>query len=287
MSELDESGNVAAAVKAGADAARLDARLLHCKTEDGVSVPLVLLNKSQQVVVPHELLEALDARAGKPRRREGSATHHTLKSFTAHALRMANGYSTVWANPEAFKLEAVFDYHPSNTKVDAAWCQHRSVYSCPRAPEWVLWARAEGKELGQDDFAQLIEEQAEFIVGGDGYPTSAELLEMARDLRIHSQGKFQRKIDPTSGQYSLVCQDEHDQSSTKIPRAFRLGLRVFDGGDQYGIEARIRFRLHNNNPLFSFQLHRRLEIEREAFGAVTAQVAEETKLPVFVGTPER
>ena len=287
----DNDSDTQAAVEAGAAAAKLSDRMatVTLDTSSPVpSVPLVLIGSDQQLVVPRELLDVLDSRAAAPRRRKGTATHLTLKSFIAHTLRMANGHSTVWANPSGFELQAVFDYHPSNTKVDAAWGQHRAQYTCPRSPEWQLWSKAEGRDFSQDEFAQLIEDQAEQIVGGEGYPTSAELLEMALDLRVHSKGQFQRKVDPTTGQYALVCKDEHEQqSSTKIPRAFRLGLRVFDGGDVYSVEARVRFRLHNSTPVFSFQLHRRAEIERDAFSAVTAQVAEETKLPVFVGQPER
>ncbi len=284
MADLEnKSGEVAASYIAGLQAADVENRTLVFDAEECAGkVPVALLNPGQQLTVLDEVIAMWHSQQPAPQRRKGISKLFDLESFLAYLERMKGPNSVVWANPKVFALQAQFDYHPAGPDhTQAAWGEHGADYTCPRSPEWTFWTQGDGRDFSQDEFAQLVEDHFEEIRGGDGFPASTELLEMARDLRIHSKGTFERKVDPVTGQFAMVAKEEHETTSTKIHRAFRLGLRVFDGGDVYAVEARVRFRIHNGKPTFSYALYRRVEIERDAFNAVVTKVRE--KLPVFLG----
>jgi uncharacterized protein YfdQ (DUF2303 family) len=208
-------------------------------------------------------------------------------SFIAHVNRYkVTEQTTVWADAKDFTVQVVFDDDPAGGDLQrAGWGEHRARYTCPRSPEWLAWIALEGKEIGQAAFAQFLEDRLEDIASKDGFPKPAELLDMARNLVINATGKFKKTIDPTSGTGTLVCESEHGAGSTRIPRAFVLGLRVFEGGHAYKVEARIRFVMREATPIFSYVLHRRAEIERDAFNDVRETIAKGTGLAIFAGNP--
>lgn len=158
---------------------------------------------------------------------------------------------------------------------------------CPRSRAWQTWTKLEDELLAPEAFADLIDEHLEDLTSGDGYPKPLDLVELGRDLRVHTKGTFEKKVDPRTGAFALVNRLDMEQSSTPVPRAFLLAIAVFDGGSLYKVEARLKLRVSEGKPGFAFTLHRRLEIERDAFGDVRKIVAEKCDLPIFAGSPER
>lgn len=142
--------------------------------------------------------------------------------------------------------------------------------------------------MSQADFAELLDENLDDLGGGTGtdYPEPMKVLEMARQLAVHTKGTYKRTIHPTTGDHNLVCRQETESSSTPIPRAFELRIPVFQGGDLWSVEARIQLRIIDGQAAFALHLHRWVEIEREAFGEVCTKVAAAVDLPLFMGTPE-
>ncbi|HET6613627.1 MAG TPA: DUF2303 family protein [Kofleriaceae bacterium] len=286
---LADLNDVAAAVAVGEQAAEADSRVLNFDIEPSdeeiEDIPAVLLSEGQRFEVPTKLIEAIESRRAAPRRRSGIVSIDDLISFEAYLNKYKRAQSSVFASLRRFVLTAVLDYHdPGPT--GAGWGEHRVIYGCPRAPEWELWSRVDGKSLSQTELADLIEERLEDLVGKGGFPPPVEVLEMARNLQVHTKGRFERKIDPTTGAYRLVATEDRESTSTAIPRAFLLGLRVFEGGERYQVEARLRLKMREGVPMFSISLHRRTEIERDAFGDVVAHVQTATDLDVFGGMPE-
>lgn len=278
--------DVEAAVCAGAASVDIASRFQMLDLGNGTKVVLAIGDKGKPEVLD-DLEQPLRMAALGPPRRTGIVTLHEVMSFISHVTRFAlKDQTTVWADARDFSVQAVFDDDPAGPDLKAAgWRAHRAKYTCPRSPEWLAWTGADGKDFKQEAFAQFLEDRLEEIAGKDGYPRAAELLEMARNLTINVTGKFKKSIDPTSGTGTLICENEHGAGSTRIPRAFVLGLRVFEGGPPYEVEARIRFVMREGTPIFSFNLHRRAEIERDAFNDVRSTIARGTGLPIFAGTP--
>jgi uncharacterized protein YfdQ (DUF2303 family) len=183
----------------------------------------------------------------------------------------------------------VLDYHKAGAAADPRWGQHRSVYTCPLAEQWKLWNAQSGVKMLQDAFADFLDANMADLASpapGASYPQPADVLTMARNLIIRSKGTFERSTNPTTGEATLVCKNENDASSTKIHRAFLVGIPVFEAGASYSVEALIRMEMSSGRPVFSYTLNQPQLTKRHAFGEVRAAVKEQTELPLFVGSPE-
>lgn len=297
MAEHEYTSDIQAAVSAGAASAPAADRvtLFGAGTE---AIPIAITSAGQTVTVLKEALALRDARANGPMRKTGVAVLSEEASFIKHIDRFKlseAGGSVIFADTIGMRLTAVYDYHH-----DAAgkpqWCEHRAVYECPRSREWKMWAGQNEKPLTQDAFGALIEDNLRDLVavapGLDGPidPDAAQpaaVLEMARNLEIHSVGTFQRTINPTTGEASLITKTEHASHSTRIPRAFVLGIPVFEGGPIVRVEARIRFSLVEGRPSFTFRLFEADRIQREAFNQVRERVRKATGLLMLAGAPEK
>lgn len=259
-----------------------------------VGVPCAV-SPSGAVTPLKNVLEIAQSLATAPLRRKGTSTHTELASFIAHINRFKDGDSAVFADIDGVKLTAVLDYHKTGPieMNGQRWGEHRSVYACPLSEQWKRWTEHDGDQMSQDAFAQFIEDHMDDLASPSGngedkdLPMPSDVLTMARNLVINSRGAFSRSINPTTGESSLVCKDEHDVStSTKIPRAFLLGIPVFAAGRGYRVEARMRMNVGGGRAMFSYVLYRREEILRDAFDEVRTIVADKTALPLFAGSPE-
>lgn len=235
-----------------------------------------------------ECLEVADRRASAPRSRTGTAHLHELAAFVAHVNRFKAPESAVFADVTGRKLVAIYDYHPGGEDpASAAWCRHRAEYTCPLSEPWLAWNAAAGELMSLDTFAELIEDRFDDLHGEKGYPDPLDVLGLARNFEMATNGVYKRRTDPRTGNYTLVCQQTTDESaSTTVPRAFLVALPVFEGGALRLVEARVKLKTADGKPSIGFDLHRVREHMREAFAEVRTTVAESTGLPVFAGTPE-
>ncbi|MBU0572054.1 MAG: YfdQ family protein [Candidatus Omnitrophica bacterium] len=273
---------VTAAVQAGTEAAHVESRIY---TIEGV--PVVLLNQGQSLSVPADVMKCIVASKPGPRRRVGTSAHQDLGSFIEHVNRFKSEHTTLWALLDEPTITAVYDYHPAGPDTNATqWCAHKAIYSCPLANEWTTWTQGSGRSMAQEAFAEFVEDHLEDLTSGEGFPDPMAILEMSRDLKVHTKGRFERKFNKTTGEYHLVCSQENESSSTAIPRAFLLAIPIFKGGELYKVEARMRLSIHDGAAYLVYKLHRSDELLRAAFKDVMDVVAEKTGVPLFVGSPE-
>lgn len=296
--------DVSEIVTAAREGMNIDTRIAKIQHPDqpaedgGPEVPVVLTTTrdgdvtTTEVQLASEILAELDKRLDGPRRRTGRVQMQDVASFCAYLDRFAQqDASVVYADVRAMTFEAVINEHPRADVDDApdagitGWRDFRAHYACPRSSEWLAWTAKDGAPMKQDEFADFLEARLEDMTTGDGFPKPVEVLAVARQLHIKTKGTFQREINPTNGDNILVHKTETETGSTQIPRAFMLAIPVFEGGERYAVEARVRFAIGDRGPMFSYTLHRRPEIERDAFGGVRKTIAEATKLPILSGTP--
>lgn len=283
--------DTAAAIEAGIESVTVSKRTqwIIDPRDRNIGVPLTIDHEGA-VTVMTDVLAELDNR-WRDRPRAGTTTLTEVDSFIAHLRRWGSERTVVYAGTAAMAFEAVLDDHPPDELTTAAR-QHRASYTCPRSAEWLAWTQLDGKPMGQVAFADFIESRLEDLVDGakltppvEGFPRPLDVLQVGRALNILTKGTFQREINPTNGDSIFVCKTETDAKSTQIPRAFLLAIPVFEGGTRYQVEARVRFALVEGRPQFSFSLHRRAEVERDAFDEVRTKVAKETGRLVLAGTP--
>lgn len=293
--QADNEVQPATAIEAALDAGCAMATIEEAMTHEG-SVPLALVPNGMKLDRLFDVVkfndDRADARGEAPRRQRGTATLTELDSFIAHVNRHKDLESVVFADAANVKLTAVLNYNEKGQS-RPRWGDLRAVYSCPLSEPWRFWNAAAAKKWKQEDFAQLIEERMDDLASPTGngadkdLPAPNEVLTMARSLEINTSGTFQRHIDPQTGNYTLINKMENTQGTTKIPRAFLLKLQVFEAGDFWPVEARIRFDLNGGVPLFSFFLYQAEEIKRHAFDEVRTKVKQQTELLLLAGSPEQ
>ena len=277
MSDETENHDLIEAVKLSVEA--------ESRYFDVEGIPCTVGNDGQLQVM-QKLECMLDAKQDNPSRRKGTAELSELDSFIAHINRYKQESTNVWANAYAASMVVVYNDHPEGADPSkAGWRDHRATYSCPLSPEWEAWTSNANEPMTQDVFAEWLDERMDDLAtpaDGKG-PTPVEMLEMARNLQIYTQGVFTKKIDPATGQYSMVCKEEHTSESTKIPRSFACALRIFDGGAKYLVEMRVQFKLLRGAPVFSYAVHRAKELQADAFNEMRTRVESETGCSVFAG----
>lgn len=295
MSDIDDdmipaTTTIDELLEAGEAAAGVTARVtwLEHPEDETIKIPIALEHSEDgsQVLVLESAIKAMDARRGGPPRRTGITRLTEVDSFIAHVLRWGYADTVIYADTAALAFTAVLDDHPAGGETgDTAWREHRAHYACPRSPEWKAWTEREGKPMSQGEFGDWIEARLEDLIATKGKPAPTEILMMARKLHIKTTGKIEREIDPVTGDYHMLNKSETEQGSTVIHRAFDIAIPVFEGGGRYQLEARVRFAVTEGKPSFAFVLHRRAEIERDAFLEVRQKVAAETKMLLLAGTP--
>lgn len=289
MTITAQSNDAAAIIQAAREDLAIGARIaIHGTGATAVPICTVIdpLTGVSRVEVADDVLAKVDSLAAAPRRRIGRCQFSEVDSLIQYVQRFGGADTIVYANPATFSVEAVLNEHPAGAEnAAAAWRDHRATYTCPRSPEWLAWTEHDGRQMPQDKFADFIESRLEDLVSGAGMPTATDVLTMARNLIMRTKGTFERSLDPTTGNSALVNKTETDVGSTAIPRAFLIGVPVFENGERYQVEARVRVEIKEGRAVFAYVLHRRKEIERDAFQAVRAQISSETGKPVLAGTP--
>ena len=288
---MSDDNNIQSAIDAGREMCDITKRIdavVHPERE-GLAVPVGLVDDEHgsHVAVLDDVLDALDRRLPGPRRRVLTTRLTEVASYIECVNRWSDiGRSVIYADTSSMTLTAVFDEHPpSGDPKLTGWREHRALYTAPRSSEWRIWSDNDGKVMSQTKFGDFLESRLEDMRAAQGYPLPTEVLSMARALHLKIKGEFKREIDPTTGNFHFIHRHENDTGSTVIPRAFLIAIPVFDGGDLYEIEARVRFALEENRPAFSYTLHRKAEIERDAFRIVRDAVGKATTLPILAGLP--
>lgn len=237
------------------------------------------------VAVASDVLSEVAERAIGPRRRRGTVNIGSLDSMVEYLNAFKGPHTVAFAPATTPGIEAVLDYHPAGDKGEARWCEDRVVYACPFSRQWQTWTGAEGKPRDQVSFGDFLEANEVDLSSRDGFANAATMITVARNLVINSVGKFQRTVNPTTGEGTLVVKDEHDAStSTTIPKGFALAIPVFEGTTNlYPVEARLRFAMDGGRPTFSFLLVNKEAVLEHALAALRKQVADGTGIPVYVG----
>lgn len=249
-------------------------------------------NGGSRAQVMIDVVAEFDRRADGPLHRSGMVEMHSLDAIIgyteAHKTPHAAGFMNARATPP--RLDLVLDYHPANQGgAGTRWCRDRASYVLELSRQWKVWTGAEGKVFGQSDFADFIEENE----GDFGTPTAEMpdavpagiMVEMSRNLSVHSKSVYSRKINVNTGEGLLIAKDEHDiEISTRIPRGFMLALPVFEGAPQlYPIEAQLRFRMDAGRPTFAYVLKDRQRAYDAAIDHVRTTVQTATEVPIYAG----
>lgn len=283
----------------------------------GVNVesPHVAIIRKGDGVEIQSIATHVEAARGKPFHRRGTANVSTLASF----IDLVNRHKTVessaifantdWRKPS---ITAVLDYHvaaaqsanPAEAFEDegARFGKHRVHYAYPLSEPWKAWVLADGKRMGQQDFAAFLEEHitelasptdAERSLWEDAYKakfaTPSELLDLSRGLEVMSGHKVKNRTRLQTGEVQMVFEVEHRDAAGNeltVPGLFLLSLPPFHRGEAIRIPVRLRFRVGQGEIAWFFEMVQPDKFIDERLTDDMDEVGEKTGLPVFDGSPE-
>lgn len=230
------------------------------------------INGVPAVLVPEgAMLMELKHLALAPQRIDQIVRLNAAEDFIEYHNKFATGASIIFCDLAPAHFVSVLDYHEE--PMTPEWCKHLAVYTCPKTVEWSDWLAKSGKPQNQTEFAQFIEDHLPDIVE----PTGARMLEIAKTLHAVKGVNFRKAIRLENGENQLVYEERIEGSAGEkgefqIPSTFKIGLRLFEGGDGYEIECRLRYRLNDAQLALWYEIVRPHKVHEDAVLGVFKQI---------------
>jgi len=231
-----------------------------------------------QVIVPegfelHDLEKTLSA----PLRLRGSTKVLDAKSFIALVTEFKGPGTKLYGNFTPPKFAAVFN---ANASYLPGWSDHRVTYDCPISIEWTTWVGANKRTMSQPDFAQFIEDNLPDLLD------AATMLEVSRTLEAKKKVNFASGIRLSDGETQFTYEEQIEGTASKglmkVPEVFQIGIPVFEGGDRYKVNARLRYRIGDGGKLtLWYDLERPHKILEDAVKEVWTSIETGTELVVL------
>lgn len=216
----------------------------------------------------------------QPYRKKGKLTFYNVDSFATYVEKHRSDATLMVA--DGMKVVAYLNHHAQDA---AGWSDHVATLEMRVTPAMQAWSEFVNKMFDQEDFANFLEAHITDIAE----PAAGDVLDLARELRIHSNATFERVIRPGDGTVQYVYQDEHTPSTPKGTIDMKDGFPVvvafqaFEGGETLSLEGKVRYKLTNGELSFGLYL---TDFRRKLDAAVEERIAAiETKLgdPVLRG----
>lgn len=174
-----------------------------------------------------------EATLERPRFTAAAASLVDMDSFLSYVSThdCGDGVAAVWCdfNPVTFGLtfKAVIDEHEPAAP---AWRKHTAVFTPRLSVEWGIWLGKNKKEQSQVQFAEFIESNEKDIAGGEGLPSSLQMMTMATAFEANSEKRFKSKVRLQSGGVALEYVNTDDDATIeqmKLFEKFQIGVPVF------------------------------------------------------------
>lgn len=220
---------------------------------------------------------------GTPARKQGTTTVRDAVSFAAYFTKHADSSTEVYADAARLTVTAVLDAHASDS---ARWGVHRLTLALRETEAWAQWLALDGKLLGQEQFAEFLEDHLpELLV-----PDAATMLEIAQSIQATTKASFESGTRLQSGERQLRFTEETRASAGRtgqltIPETFTVGLVPFEGAAGYKLTARLRYRITDAQLRIGYKLDRPGDTRRTAFQDVVTAIGGQIDQPVMNGVP--
>lgn len=220
-----------------------------------------------------------------PQRKRGTVVLKDMRSFielvNAEKGASTRMYSNLGMTPS---FTAVFNDSVADN--GPGWGDHRATWACPLSPEWTTWLGMNKAAKAQADFAQFIEDNALDIES----PEPAIMIEVARSIEGTRAAKFKTGIRLANGDTQFTYEESTNAVASKgqveIPEKFTLAIPVFQGGDRWRIEARLRYRIDSNGNLAMwFDMLRPHKVMETALDDVVQAIKAQTDIQPLHGDP--
>ena len=214
----------------------------------------------------------LEADDMQPRRSRGEIVVGDAASF-ARAVEqrqlVAGGQSvgglapsmTLYANESTQTLVAILNDDDGSL---AGWRDYRVRLQLIHTPEWVHWMNGDGAQMGQEAFAEHVENGLTELLE----PEAAEMLEIAQRFHATTAAQFKSARRLSSGEQQFAYEEtvNADAGTIEIPQRLKIAVAPFYGSARYEIGAWFRWRLPTRDRVtMGYKLDRPNDVIRAAF----------------------
>lgn len=219
----------------------------------------------------------------QPDRAKGTYKPATVDAFIDYVEKHANDdYTTVWVHPTQGHIEAILD---DNAPGETAWRSHRASLDLIVTPEWKFWLENDGDLMGQQAFAEKIEDGIREV----HEPDAAEMLEIAQSIQATTDVAFRSSIQVHSGEVQMAYDEKVEASAGRtgeltVPKTFVLAIAPFVGEPAYKITARLRYRVDSGTLRIGYRLEQPERAVRDVLEGIAGRVGKKFDR-VYMGTP--
>jgi uncharacterized protein YfdQ (DUF2303 family) len=252
-------------------------------TVEGSKIPVFVVPEGHKPIAMPDLVYNDHNMA--PERAKGTITVLDPASFCEYYTLFSDENSRVFADEQRQIVTAIIDYHAKGSGNSPRWCQHRVQLTLRQSEEWQRWNGTNNKKLGQQDFAEFIEQNGVDISD----PAPAGMMEVARDLQANTEVEFGAGVRLNDGQvhfkYTEKTKSTVGGGQLAVPESFTLSMPVFIGGPRVSLLALLRFRVSQGGLTLWYTLVRPEEALRSAFLKARQEIADTLTLTIINGSP--
>lgn len=218
----------------------------------------------------------------RPRRNTSKVALHTTESFVQYlGIHAVDGSTQAYALPDNLTVQAIID--------DDSHRDHHARLTLQRTDACKRWFGAHSQYMGQEEFAQLVEDG----LGEIAQPAGADLLELAQSMHASSSASFRSGLRLTDGRVQFSYVEELEaragaDGQMTIPEKITLVFAPFEGAEKMQIDARLRYRISGGKLALGVWLIDGNEAIQTAFNAeldrittLTADVCESPIKPLL------
>ena len=250
------------------------------------------------------LKKYIDAERTTPETLKGTTNLHTCASFCDFANRYKTENSAMFYNKTNQNITCIFD---CATKEHASFEKHKAVYAFPFSKELLQWKNNNGETMGQVDFAFFIEKnvldlaepdktaesealkEIRMRIGGH-FASVSKMVELSKGIAIRNDERATVKYDTNTGEATLDFSSEHTDASgnkIKVPNMFLIVIPILDGGKNYQLPCRLRYRLYNGSVKWWYEVINLDQAIEKAIDEELDAIKKDVGLPIFYGnTPQ-
>jgi uncharacterized protein YfdQ (DUF2303 family) len=217
-------------------------------------------NDTHHIIVPEgykhiDITKQVEAQFAAPSRKTGTAKLSSLGSFCTYVEDQdCANTAYIYADPDTRSLTAIFnDLRDTKT---TGWRDHRAQYTVELSREANNWISNNKVQMGQEQFANFIEDNIADIAE----PAGEVLLAIACTLQAKTDVNFASSKRLDNGQVQLTYNETISATAgsgnIEIPREFAIGIRLFKNGEGYKLKARLKYRLNGGSVKFWYELDR-------------------------------
>lgn len=221
----------------------------------------------------------LEALLPAPTRIRNTPVFSEPESFHRYFNQFKDATSRIHASEAR---ESVFGIIDASHKDMPQWESHTPQLKLTPTPEWTTWLQFNRKAMGQQEFAEFIEERA----GEISSPSSEDLQQVALTLKVRNNVTFDSKIKLENGSASFTYSEDikgvTERNDLEIPTKFVIQLAAFKGTAPFNLECLLRWRFKDGSVTFHYVIQKWEKAKEQAFKDVLATIFDATEVSPLV-----